>query len=51
MMLNLVKPKYFIPQTRKVQAIGYKNAKLAGEVGMPGSSVIIAQNGDVLEIE
>lgn len=49
MMLNLVKPKYFIPihgeHKHRIQ-----NAKLAGEVGMPGSSVIIAQNGDVLKL-
>jgi ribonuclease J len=49
MMLNLVKPKYLIPihgeHKHRIQS-----AKLAGEVGMPGSSVIIAQNGDVLKL-
>jgi len=49
MMLNFVKPKYFIPihgePKHRIQS-----AKLAGEVGMPGSSVIIAQNGDVLKL-
>ena len=49
MMLNFVKPKYFIPihgeHKHRIQS-----AKLAGEVGMPGSSVIIAQNGDVLKL-
>jgi len=49
MMLNFVKPKYFIPihgePKHRIQS-----AKLAGEVGMPGNSVIIAQNGDVLKL-
>ncbi len=49
MMLNLVKPKYFIPIHGEYKH-RIQNAKLAGEVGMPGSSVIIAQNGDVLKL-
>ncbi|MBU4293750.1 MAG: ribonuclease J [Actinobacteria bacterium] len=49
MMLNLVKPKYFIPIHGEYKH-RIQNAKLAGEVGMPVSSVIIAQNGDVLKL-
>ena len=49
MMLNLVKPMYFIPIHGEYKH-RIQNAKLAGEVGMPGNSVIIAQNGDVLKL-
>ena len=49
MMLNLVKPKYFIPIHGEYKH-RIQNAKLAGEVGMPGSNIIIAQNGDVLKL-
>lgn len=49
MMLNLVKPKYFIPIHGEYKH-RIQNAKLASEVGMPVSSVIIAQNGDVLKL-
>ena len=49
MMLNFVKPKYFIPIHGELKH-RIQSAKLAGEVGMPGSSVIIAQNGDVLKL-
>ena len=49
MMLNLVKPKYFIPIHGELKH-RIQNAKLAGEVGMPGSNIIIAQNGDVLKL-
>ncbi|MBE3093780.1 MAG: ribonuclease J, partial [Actinobacteria bacterium] len=49
MMLNLVKPKYFIPIHGEYKH-RIQNAKLASEVGMPASSVIIAQNGDVLKL-
>ncbi|MCL4418455.1 MAG: ribonuclease J [Actinobacteria bacterium] len=49
MMLNLVKPKYFIPIHGECKH-RIQNAKLAYEVGIPASSVIIAQNGDVLKL-
>jgi ribonuclease J len=49
MMLNFVKPKYFIPIHGEYKH-RIQNAKLASEVGMPVSSVIIAQNGDVLKL-
>jgi ribonuclease J len=49
MMLNFVKPKYFIPIHGEYKH-RIQNAKLAGEVGMPVSNVIIAQNGDVLKL-
>ncbi len=49
MMLNFVKPKYFIPIHGEYKH-RIQNAKLAGEVGMPAGSIIVAQNGDVLKL-
>lgn len=49
MMINLVNPKYYIPvhgdNMHKVN-----NAKLAIELGIPEKNIIIAQNGDIIEI-
>ena len=49
MMINLVKPRYYIPihgdNMHKVN-----NAKLAIEIGIPEKNVVIAQNGDVIKI-
>lgn len=49
MMINLIRPKYFIPihgdNMHKVQ-----NGKIAREVGIPEQNVVIAQNGDVIKI-
>jgi len=49
LMINLVRPKYFIPihgdNMHKVQ-----NGKIAREVGIPEENIVIAQNGDVIKI-
>lgn len=49
MMINLIRPKYFIPihgdNMHKVQ-----NGKIALEVGIPEENIVIAQNGDVIKI-
>ena len=49
MMINLLKPKYFIPihgdNMHKVQ-----NGKIALEVGIKQEDIIIAQNGDLIKI-
>lgn len=49
MMINLVRPRYFIPihgdNMHKVQ-----NGKIAQEVGIPEENIVIAQNGDVIKI-
>ncbi|MCE5328867.1 ribonuclease J [bacterium] len=49
MMINLVRPKYYIPihgdNMHKVQ-----NGKLAKEVGIPEENIVIAQNGDLIKI-
>ncbi|MBM3707477.1 MAG: ribonuclease J [Actinobacteria bacterium] len=49
MLINLVKPKYFIPihgeyKHRK------QNAKLAQSIGIIESNIVIAQNGDVIKL-
>jgi ribonuclease J len=49
MMLNLVKPRYFMPihgETRHLAA----HAQLAQEVGVNEKDIFIMENGDVLEI-
>jgi ribonuclease J len=49
MMLNLVKPRYFMPihgETRHLRA----HADLAEEIGMNPDDIFIMENGDVLEL-
>ena len=49
MMINLTKPKFFIPihgdNMHKIQ-----NLKIAREIGIPEQNILIAQNGDVIKI-
>jgi len=49
MMINLVRPEYFIPihgeNKHKVQ-----NAKLAEMMGMERKNIVIAQNGDIIKM-
>ena len=49
MMLNLVKPKYFIPAHGEYRML-MKHKQLAVEVGMPEENVFIAENGSVIEV-
>ncbi len=48
MMLNLVKPKFFIPAHGEYRHL-VQHARLAQELGIPNENVFIAENGDVLE--
>lgn len=48
MMLNLVKPKFFIPVHGEYRHL-VQHARLAQEIGVPSENVFIAENGDVLE--
>ncbi len=48
MMINLVKPKFFIPVHGEYRHL-MQHAQLAKDLGIPGSNVFIAKNGDVLE--
>ncbi len=49
LMLNLVKPKYFMPVHGEYSKL-LKHAMLAEEVGMPRENVFISENGNVLEV-
>ena len=48
MMLNLVKPKYFVPIHGEYRHL-IKHANLAVEVGVPRENIFVAENGNVLE--
>lgn len=45
-MLNLIKPKYFIPIHGEYRML-VRHAKLAEEVGIPSNQIFILENGDV----
>ena len=49
MMLNLVKPKYFIPAHGEYRML-VKHKQLAMEVGIPEENILIAENGSVIEV-
>lgn len=48
LMLNLVKPKFFIPVHGEYRHL-IKHAQLAREVGVPPENIFVAENGQVLE--
>ncbi|HEY8393148.1 MAG TPA: ribonuclease J [Capillibacterium sp.] len=48
LMLNLVKPKFFIPAHGEYRHL-VQHARLAQELGIPSENVFIAENGDVIE--
>ncbi len=48
MMLNLVKPKYFVPVHGEYRHL-IKHANLAMETGIPRNHIFVAENGQVLE--
>lgn len=48
MMLNLVKPKFFIPVHGEYRHL-VQHANLAQEMGVPSENVFIAEIGDILE--
>lgn len=48
LMLNLVKPKFFVPVHGEYRHL-VQHANLAKEIGIPSENVFIAENGDVLE--
>jgi ribonuclease J len=48
MMINLVKPKYFIPVHGEYRML-VKHARLARELGIPEENIFIAENGHVME--
>lgn len=48
LMLNLVKPKFFIPVHGEYRML-IKHAQLAQEVGVPADNIFVAENGHILE--
>lgn len=48
-MLNLTRPDYFIPIHGEYRHL-VQHAKLANKVGIPQSHVILAENGDIVEL-
>lgn len=48
LMLNLVKPKFFIPVHGEYRQL-IKHAQLAQDVGIPASNIFVVENGRVLE--
>lgn len=50
MLLNLVRPRYFIPVHGEYRHLHY-HARLAASTGVPDENIFIMENGDVLEID
>lgn len=48
MMMNLVKPKFFVPVHGEYRHL-IKHAKLAQQMGIPSENIFVAENGQVLE--
>jgi len=48
-MLNLVKPRWFIPIHGERRHLSH-HAKLAREVGIPADRIIVAEDGDIIEL-
>ncbi len=49
MMLNLLRPTYFIPLHGAYRML-HQHARLAHEMGMPQENIFVMDNGDVLEL-
>lgn len=49
-MLNLVKPKYFIPVHGEFRML-IKHAQIAEEVGIPSKNIFLGENGQVFEFD
>ena len=50
MMLNLTKPKFFMPVHGEFRHL-VLHTRLAGEVGIPADRQILAQNGQIIELD
>ena len=49
LMLNMVRPKYFIPVHGEYRHL-YYHTKLAQRVGIPNDHTLIAEDGDIIEL-
>jgi ribonuclease J len=50
LMINLVKPKYFIPVHGEYRHL-ILHGRLAQKAGVPGDHVLVAQNGNIIEFD
>ncbi|MBH5316581.1 ribonuclease J [Paenibacillus sp. GSMTC-2017] len=50
LMLNLIKPKYFIPVHGEYRMLR-QHAKLGEAIGMPRENIFVIENGDTVEIQ
>jgi ribonuclease J len=50
LLINLVKPKYFVPIHGEYRHLKI-HAKLAATVGMPEEHIFVMENGDILEVD
>ncbi len=50
LMINLTKPKYFIPVHGEYRHL-ILHAKLAQQVGIPNENILLAENGDIIEFD
>lgn len=48
MMMNLVKPKFFVPVHGEYRHL-IKHAKLAQQMGIPSENIFVTENGQILE--
>ncbi len=49
MMLNLVKPRFFMPVHGEVRLLA-KHINLAESIGMPRESLLLAEDGDIIKV-
>jgi ribonuclease J len=49
LLLNIIKPKFFIPVHGEYRHL-VKHAQLAESLGIPGSNICVAENGNIIEI-
>ena len=49
LMINLVRPKFFIPIHGELRQLR-RHAALAAEIGIPQAKIIVAENGQVIEV-
>ena len=50
MMLNLVRPKNFIPAHGELRQLK-RHARLAEQVGIPSENIFVVENGQIVELE
>ncbi len=50
LMLNLVRPKYFMPIHGELRQLK-RHAWLAGQMGIPQENIIVVENGQIVELE